>query len=81
MHGQSENVFWRRTSGPEAETSDVGRLLDERAAGPGVVAAGGRRAEAARAYGGVVCLTAEYSDTEAVNRLVIQDLAFAKSLL
>jgi len=34
-----------------------------------------------RSYQGVVCLTAEYSDTAAVNRLIAEDLAFARSLL
>lgn len=34
-----------------------------------------------RGYQGVVCLTAEYDDHEAVDRLIAEDLAFAKSLL
>jgi hypothetical protein len=33
-----------------------------------------------RDYQGVVCLTAEYSDTTAVDRLIAQDIAFAKAL-
>ncbi|MCW3050885.1 MAG: sugar phosphate isomerase [Chthonomonadales bacterium] len=33
-----------------------------------------------RQYGGVVCLTAEYSEEEAVDRLITEDLAFARSL-
>lgn len=33
-----------------------------------------------RDYKGVICLTAEYSDEEAVDRLIVEDLAFAKSL-
>ena len=34
----------------------------------------------ARGYHGDICLTAEYSDERAVNRLIAEDLAFAKSL-
>lgn len=33
-----------------------------------------------RAYRGPVCLTAEYSDHDAVDRLIAEDLAFARSL-
>ena len=33
-----------------------------------------------RAYSGVVCLTAEYTDEAAVSRLVADDIAYAKSL-
>jgi sugar phosphate isomerase/epimerase len=33
-----------------------------------------------RAYTGPVCLTAEYSDREAVDRLIVEDFAFARSL-
>jgi hypothetical protein len=32
-----------------------------------------------RQYRGTVCLTAEYSDHDAVNRLIAEDIAFAKS--
>jgi hypothetical protein len=32
-------------------------------------------------YTGPICLTAEYSDHDAVDRLIQQDLAFAQSLL
>ena len=31
-------------------------------------------------YTGPICLTAEYSDHEAVDRLIAEDLAFAQSL-
>jgi hypothetical protein len=33
-----------------------------------------------RNYTGVICLTAEYSDEPAVNRLIAEDLAYAKAL-
>ena len=34
----------------------------------------------ARGYSGPVCLTAEYSDEASVDRLIAQDIAFAKEL-
>lgn len=74
-----KNGFWQRVNGPEAEyalwktywTSGRHGL----ACWPRVVSELKRRG-----YSGVVCLTAEYSDQSAVNRLIAEDLAFAKSL-
>lgn len=74
-----KNAFWQRTNGPEAEQAEwqlywtSGR--QGRASWPRVVAELTRRA-----YSGVICLTAEYTDEAATNRLVAQDLLFAKSL-
>ncbi|MCU0521069.1 MAG: sugar phosphate isomerase/epimerase [Anaerolineae bacterium] len=74
-----KNAYWRRTSGPEAElatwqvywtTGPQGRASWPRVAGELQV----------RGYAGVVCLTAEYSDEGAVDRLIAQDIAFAKGL-
>lgn len=74
-----KNAFWQRTSGPEA-----------RHARWQVYWTGGRFGRAdwsrvaselkARQYKGVVCLTAEYSDEEAVNHLIAEDIAFARAL-
>jgi sugar phosphate isomerase/epimerase len=74
-----KNAVWQRTNGPEAEyarwrvwwTSGRQGL----AVWPDVVAQLRKRA-----YAGVVCLTAEYSDEEAVERLIAEDMAFARSL-
>ncbi len=74
-----KNAYWRRVNGPEAEvvkwrpwwTSGPQGL----ASWPRVVAELRRRA-----YQGVVCLTAEYSEEAAVNRLIAEDIAFAKRL-
>jgi len=33
-----------------------------------------------RNFSGDICLTAEYSDHDAVDRLIAEDIAFAKSL-
>ena len=75
-----KNGFWQRTSGPEATQATwrhywtAGRhgLADWRC-----VAAELRQ----RQYEGVICLTAEYSDATAVDRLIAEDLALARALL
>ncbi len=74
-----KNAFWRRTSGPEAEdvqwrpywTTGRQGLASWRE-----VVAELRR----RDYTDVVCLTAQYTDEAAVERLIGEDLLFAKSL-
>jgi sugar phosphate isomerase/epimerase len=74
-----KNAYWRRTNGPEAEqvtwrpwwTSGRQGLANW----PRVAAELKRRA-----YHGVVCLTAEYSDEDSVDRLIAADLVYAKSL-
>ena len=74
-----KNGYWRRVNGPEAPYAQwktywtTGRhgLCDW----PRVVAELKRRD-----YAGVVCLTAEYADKEAVDRLIAEDMAFARSL-
>ncbi len=74
-----KNGFWRRASGPEAEGTrwehfwTSGRL--GLASWPRVAAALKRRG-----YAGVVCLTAEYSDQASVDRLIAEDVAFARAL-
>jgi sugar phosphate isomerase/epimerase len=74
-----KNAFWLRTNGPEAEIAvwqpywTSGR--QGRASWPRVVAELQRRS-----YTGVVCLTAEYSDEAATNRLIAEDIAYAKGL-
>lgn len=75
-----KNAYWRRVTGPEAEqvtwrpwwTSGRQGLANWAR-----VAAELRR----RSYQGVVCLTAEYSDESAVDRLIAADLVYARSLL
>ena len=75
-----KNAFWRRTTGPEAEVVQWQPYWTSGRQGlaswPRVAAELKRRN-----YAGVVCLTAEYSDEAAVNRLIAEDIAFAKSLL
>jgi sugar phosphate isomerase/epimerase len=75
-----KNAFPRRTTGPEAEYVQWRPYWTSGRQGlaqwPRVVAELKKRG-----YQGVVCLTAEYSDERSVNRLIAEDLAFAKSLL
>ncbi|HXF60967.1 MAG TPA: TIM barrel protein, partial [Caldilineaceae bacterium] len=75
-----KNGYWRRINGPEAELAEwkcywtSGR--QGRASWPRVVAK-----LKAMGYTGPICLTAEYSDEHAVDRLIAEDLAFARGLL
>jgi sugar phosphate isomerase/epimerase len=75
-----KNAFWRRTNGPEA---DVATWRPYWTTGRHGLASWPRVAAAlkSRSYAGPVCLTAEYDDHGAVDRLIAEDLAFARSLL
>jgi sugar phosphate isomerase/epimerase len=74
-----KNAFYVRTNGPEAEEAQWSRHFTSGAHGmaswPRVAAELQRRK-----YHGAVCLTAEYTDEKAVERLCRQDLAYAKGL-
>jgi sugar phosphate isomerase/epimerase len=74
-----KNAYWQRTTGPEAEVADWRHYWTAGRHGvapwPRVVADLRRRD-----YSGVICLTAEYSDAEGVDRLIAADLAYARSL-
>lgn len=74
-----KNAIWQRTNGPEAEVATWKHYWTSGRHGlaswPRVVAELKKRD-----YRGVVCLTAEYSDEAAVDRLIAEDVAFAKSL-
>jgi len=74
-----KNAYWRRTSGPEA---DMATWQVYWTTGPQGKASWSRVVDElkARGYAGVICLTAEYSDEEAVDRLIARDIAFAKGL-
>jgi sugar phosphate isomerase/epimerase len=75
-----KNGFRLRTSGPEAETATWKTYWTSGRQGladwPRVVAKLKQIA-----YTGPICLTAEYSDEPSVDRLIAEDLAFARSLL
>ena len=74
-----KNPVWQRTNGPEAESAEwkvywtSGR--QGLASWPNVA-----REIQNRDWQGVLCLTAEYSDHSSVDRLIAEDIAFAKSL-
>ena len=74
-----KNAYWRRTNGPEAEVAQYRVWWTSGSQGlaswPKVVAE-----LRERGYRGTVCLPAEYSDEEQTERLIVRDLAFAKSL-
>jgi len=74
-----KSAFWRRTTGPEAE--DVEWAPYWTTGRQGLVSWPRVATELKRRnYEGVVCLTAEYSDEESVDRLIVEDIAYAKSL-
>jgi len=74
-----KNAIWLRTNGPEAEVAEWSRYWTTGRQG---IASWKRVATELkrRNYSGVLCLTAEYDDEASVNRLVAEDIAFAKSL-
>jgi sugar phosphate isomerase/epimerase len=74
-----KNAFWRRVTGPEAEDVTWAPYWTSGRQGlaswPRVVTELRHRA-----YTGVICLTAEYSDEPAVRRLIAEDIAYARAL-
>ena len=75
-----KNAIWQRTNGPEAEHAQWKPYWTSGRHG---LASWPKVADELkrRGYEGVVCLTAEYSDEESVERLIAEDVAFARSLL
>lgn len=74
-----KNAFYRRQNGPEAELAEWKPYFTSGRQG----LASWPRAAAylqKRGFQGVVCLTAEYRDEHGVDRLIKEDIAFAKSL-
>ena len=75
-----KNAYWLRTNGPEAEEAKWKHYWTSGRHGMAYwprVAAELKK----RNFSGNVCLTAEYSDHDLVDRLIVEDLAYAKSLL
>ncbi len=75
-----KNAFWRRASGPEAVIAEWKIYWTSGRQGR---ANWSRVASKLRQinYTGPICLTAEYSDETAVDRLIQEDLAFAQEVL
>ncbi len=74
-----KNAFWQRRNGPEAESAEWDVFWTSGRHGlaswPHVAAMLKQRG-----YAGPVCLPAEYSDEPAVDRLIAEDIALARSL-
>ncbi len=74
-----KNAVWRETTGPDAEGATWSPYWTNGSKG---LASWPRVAKELnrRAYSGVVCLTAEYSDESQVDKFVAEDLQYARSL-
>lgn len=74
-----KNAYWRKVSVTEAEVAQWEYYWTSGKAG---LASWARVAAKVKAMGytGPICLTAEYSDIAATDRLIIEDITFAKSL-
>lgn len=74
-----KNAYWRRTNGPEAEVAKWESYFTSGRQGRSDWA---KVAEGVRSvgYSGPITFSAEYSDEEAVERLVVEDLAYAQDL-
>jgi sugar phosphate isomerase/epimerase len=74
-----KSAYWRRKNTPEAEVAEWQIVWTSgrhgRANWPRVAAELQRRN-----FDGVICMTAEYTDEASVDRLIAEDLAFARSL-
>jgi sugar phosphate isomerase/epimerase len=74
-----KNVYRRRTNGPEAPVAAYDHYWTSGRQGLCSWLTVARELQR-RDYCGPVCLTAEYSDEAAVDRLIAQDIAYARSL-
>lgn len=74
-----KNAFYRLVSGVDAETAKWGYYFSSGKKG---LSSWPRISNYLknRDYHGVICLTAEFSEAELVNRLIAEDIAYAKSL-
>ncbi|MCY4538127.1 MAG: sugar phosphate isomerase/epimerase [Chloroflexi bacterium] len=75
-----KNAYWRRVTGPEANAAEWKIYWTSGAQGR---ASWSRVIAKLKAidYQGPICFSAEYSDEERVDELIVQDLAFARRLL
>lgn len=74
-----KNAYWRRSNGPEAPSAewDVYWTTGRHGLASWPLAV---RLLQERGYAGAICMPAEYSDEPAVDRLIAEDIVFAKSL-
>ncbi len=74
-----KNVYYYRTNGPEAEEASWSRHFTSGRQGMASWSRIAAYLERHR-YTGPICLTAEYSDISATERLIAEDLRYARSL-
>lgn len=75
-----KNAYWRRISGPEAEIAEWKIYWTSGAQGRASWASVIAKLKSI-AYDGPICFSAEYTDEERVDDLIVKDLAFARDLL
>ena len=74
-----KNGYWKRTTGPEAEYAQWSPYWTSGRHGLASWPAVADELKS-RNFGGVICLCAEYSDHDAAERLIADDVAFFRSL-
>jgi len=75
-----KNAYWRRVSGPEAAVAEWKIYWTSGAQGRASWSQVIAKLKAID-YQGPICFSAEYSDEERVDELIVEDLAFARGLL
>ena len=75
-----KNAYWRRVSGPETEIAEWKIYWTSGAQGRASWSKVIAKLKAI-GYSGPICFSAEYSDEERVDELIVKDLAFARGLL
>ena len=75
-----KNAYWRRMSGPEAAAAEWSIYWTSGAQGRASWSKVIAKLKAID-YRGPICFSAEYSDEDRVDELIVQDLAFARGLL
>ena len=74
-----KNAYWRQVSGPEAETAAWQAYWTSGRQGRADWSQVAAKVKA-MGYRGAICFSAEYSAEHEVDRLIVEDLAFAQSL-
>ena len=72
-----KNAYWRRVSGPEAEVAEWKIYWTSGAQGRASWSQVIAKLKAID-YQGPICFSAEYTDEERVDELIVKDLAFAR---
>jgi sugar phosphate isomerase/epimerase len=77
-----KNAYWKRVSDSAASQAEVARFQHHWTTARDGMANWPSLADELkkRSYKGLICLTAEYADEKAVDRLVAEDIKYARSL-